>query len=281
VALGRSPGDDPAPLDVAAEPAQLGGVRFLAVALQRRADDAPAGLDSALTAATHDVDGGQGSCDGTMPAMKVAIAGGHGQIALALTRQLSARGDAVAGLIRNPAHAEDVAAAGGEPVRCDLEAGDDVAAAIAGSDAVVFAAGAGPGSGAERKWTVDYGGAVKLIAACKRDGIERYVIVSSIGADPEAPGDEGFGVYLRAKGRADAELAASGLAYTIVRPGPLTDDPPTGRVTLGPDVPRGPITRADTAALVAVCLASPASVGKTFVAVNGDTPIDQAVAGLP
>ena len=213
--------------------------------------------------------------------MRVAIAGGHGQIALVLIRLLAERGDAAVGLIRNPAHADDVRAAGGEPVLCDLEGDADVAVAIAGSDAVVFAAGAGPGSGAERKWTVDYGGAVKLIEACRRAGIERYVIVSSIGADPDAAGDEGFAVYLRAKGRADAELAASGLAYTIVRPGPLTDDPPTGRVTLGPGVPRGPITRADTAALVAACLASAASVGRTFVAVNGDTPIDEALRAGP
>jgi uncharacterized protein YbjT (DUF2867 family) len=209
--------------------------------------------------------------------MKVAIAGGHGQIALALSRLLAERGDAARGLIRNPEHADDVRAAGGEPVLCDLEGDADVAGAIAGCDAVVFAAGAGPGSGTERKWTVDYGGAVKLIEACRRSGIERYVIVSSIGADPDAPGDDGFAAYLRAKGKADAELAASGLAYTVVRPGPLTDDPPTGRVTLGPDVPRGPITRADTAALVAACLASPAASGKTFVAVNGDTPIEQAL----
>jgi len=209
--------------------------------------------------------------------MKVAIAGGHGQIALALTRRLAERGDAALGLIRDPGHADDVRAAGGEPVVCDLEAGDDVAAAIAGCDAVVFAAGAGPGSGAERKWTVDYGGAVKLIEACRRNDIERYVMVSSIGADPDAAGDDVFAAYLRAKGKADAELAASGLAYTIIRPGPLTDGPPTGRVTLGPDVPRAPITRADTAALVAACLASPATAGKTFVAVNGDTPIEQAL----
>jgi uncharacterized protein YbjT (DUF2867 family) len=212
--------------------------------------------------------------------MKVAIAGGHGQIALALTRLLAARGDTALGLIRNPEHGEDIRAAGGEPVLCDLEGDDDLAAAIAGSDAVVFAAGAGPGSGADRKWTVDYGGAVKLIEACRQGGIERYVMVGSIGADPDAPGDDVFAAYLRAKGRADAELAASGLAYTIVRPGPLTDDEPTGRVTLGPDVPRAPITRADTAALVAACLASPASVRQTFVAVNGETPIAQALTRL-
>ncbi len=215
-----------------------------------------------------------------MRAMKVAIAGGHGQIALALTRLLADRGDAGLGLIRNPAHADDIRAAGGEAVVCDLEGDDDAAGAIAGSDAVVFAAGAGPGSGAARKWTVDYGGAVKLIEACRRGGIARYVMVSSIGADPDAAGDDVFAAYLRAKGKADAELAASGLTYTIIRPGPLTDDPPTGRVTLGPDVPRGPITRSDTAALVAACLGSPGAEGQTFVAVNGDTPIEQALTSL-
>jgi len=207
--------------------------------------------------------------------MKVAIAGGHGKIALALTRLLSARGDDVLGLIRKPEHAEDVRAAGGEPVLCDLEA--DAALPVSGCDAVVFAAGAGPGSGAERKWTVDYGGAVKLIEACKAAGIDRYVMVSSIGADPEAPGDDVFAVYLRAKGKADADLAASGLAYTIVRPGPLTDDPPTGLVELGVDAPRREITREDTAAVLAACLGWPASAGKTFVAVGGETPIEQAL----
>jgi nucleoside-diphosphate-sugar epimerase len=207
--------------------------------------------------------------------MKVAIAGGHGKIALVHTRLLSARDDVVLGLIRHADQGDDVRAAGGEPVLCDLEAGDDLE--ISGCDAVVFAAGAGPGSGAERKWSVDYGGAVKLIEACKAGGVERYVMVSSIGADPERPGDDVFSVYLRAKGRADAELAASGLAYTIVRPGALTDDPPTGLVSLGTDLPRGEITRADTAAVLAGCLGWPASAGKTFVAVNGETPIEQAL----
>jgi uncharacterized protein YbjT (DUF2867 family) len=213
--------------------------------------------------------------------MLVAIAGGHGKIALSLTRLLHERGDRVRSLIRNPDHGDDVREAGGEPVVCDLEAADEqtVTQAIEGADAVVFAAGAGPGSGSDRKLTMDLGGAVKLIAAAKGAGISRYVIVSSINADPDAPGDDTFSVYLRAKGEADAELARSGLDYTIVRPGPLTDEPGTGRVTAG-DVGRGDVPREDVAAVIAAVLAQPGTIGATFELMGGDTPIDEAVASI-
>jgi uncharacterized protein YbjT (DUF2867 family) len=212
--------------------------------------------------------------------MDVVIVGGHGKIALLLSRMLSERGDRVRSLIRNPAHAADVEAAGGEAVVCDIEQVDEnaVASATAGADAVVFAAGAGPGSGAERKWTVDHGGAVKLITAAKANGIDRYVMVSTVGANPEAAGDDTFAVYLRAKGKADAELSASGLAYTIVRPGPLTDDPGSGRIAAGEDVGDGSISREDVAAVLDVSLHDPELAGATFVVIEGDAPIEQALA---
>jgi uncharacterized protein YbjT (DUF2867 family) len=212
--------------------------------------------------------------------MNVAIAGGHGQVALRLARRLHERGDHVRSLIRNPAHAADVEAAGGEPVVCDLEhaAQESLARATAGADAVVFAAGAGAGSGPERKWTTDYGGAVKLIAAAKANGIDRYVMLSSRGADPDAPGDDTFAVYLRAKGMADAELRGSGLAHAIVRPGWLTDDPGTGRVRAGEHVEDGGISRDDVAAVLDVTVHDPALAGVTFEVVEGETPIEQALA---
>jgi uncharacterized protein YbjT (DUF2867 family) len=211
--------------------------------------------------------------------MLVAIAGGHGQIALRLTRLLSERGDDVRSLIRNPDHADDVREAGGDPVVCDLEAADDqiIANAIDGAQAVVFAAGAGPGSGPQRKGTMDLGGAVKLIAAANAAGIRRYVMVSSIRANPDHPGDDTFSVYLRAKGEADAELAASGLEYTIVRPGGLTDETGTGRVKLGDDVGSGQIPRDDVAAMLAAVLHEPDTIGRTFELISGDVPIDQAL----
>jgi uncharacterized protein YbjT (DUF2867 family) len=214
--------------------------------------------------------------------MDVAIAGGHGQIALRLARVLSERGDRVRSLIRNPDHADDVRAAGAEPVVCDLEhaAEDDLATAIAGADAVVFAAGAGPGSGPERKDTMDYGGAVKLIAAAKQGGIGRYVIVSSMGADANASGDDTFTVYLRAKGRADDDLRASGLDYTVVRPGALTNDPGTGRVALRENGDRGEIPREDVAAVIAAVLPASNTIGRTLDLVSGDVAVDEAVAAV-
>jgi uncharacterized protein YbjT (DUF2867 family) len=212
--------------------------------------------------------------------MRVAIAGGHGQIALRLTRLLT--GDEVRSLIRNPDHAADVRDAGAEPVVCDLEQAteDELAEAIGDVDAVVFAAGAGPGSGSERKWTMDHGGAAKLIEAAKRRGAGRYLMVSSIGADPDRPGDDTFAVYLRAKGRADADLEASGLDYAIVRPGPLTDDPGTGRVLIADSIGRTPVPRDDVAAVLAALLHEPSASRVKFELGGGDVPVAEAVAGL-
>src|SRR5690349_3643854 len=189
--------------------------------------------------------------------MDVVIAGGHGQIALRLTRILSERGDRVRSVIRNPDHAADVSDAGAEPVVFDLEGDGDLAAEVRGADAVVFAAGAGPGSGPARKQTVDYGAAVKLIDAAKSSGVSRYVIISSIGADNPAGGSEAMRPYLEAKAAADAAVASSGLDWTIVRPGVLTNDPGTGRVAAGPNLERGEIPRDDVAAVLAAVLHEP------------------------
>jgi nucleoside-diphosphate-sugar epimerase len=209
--------------------------------------------------------------------MDVVIAGGHGQIALQLERILADAGHGVRGLIRNPDHAADLEAQGALGVVADLEEQDvdELADAIGSADAIVFAAGAGPGSGAQRKWTVDYAGAVKLMEVARRNQIDRYVIISSIRADPDAEDDGGFGTYLKAKGKADQKLMESGLSYTIIRPGRLTDDEPTGSIELGDE--RGEITRADVAAVVAAALDTPGTSGKLMVINNGPLPIAEAV----
>jgi uncharacterized protein YbjT (DUF2867 family) len=211
--------------------------------------------------------------------MDVAIAGGHGRIALQMTRMLTDAGDRVRSLIRDSEQGDEVAAAGGEPVLCDLElAGtSEIGEAIAGVEAVVFAAGAGPGSGASRKETVDYGAAVKLIAAARAAGVRRYLMISTRRADPDHPGDEVFDAYLRAKGRADAELARSGLVYTIVRPGRLTDERPSGRVRVGESVGQGSIPRGDVAAVLAACLRSDEALDRAFEVISGEVPIAEAV----
>jgi len=214
--------------------------------------------------------------------MDIVIAGGHGKIARRLTALLVARGDRVRGLIRNPDHDADLREDGSEPVVLDLEQAsvDDVAGAIAGADAVVFAAGAGAGSGAGRKLTLDRDGAVKLLEAAEAAGVERYVMVSSIGAEAPPDGDDVFSVYLRAKAQADAALSASDRAWTIVRPGSLTDEPATGRVRLTTQAVRGDVSRGDVAATLAEVLHEPRSVGQTFYVVGGDEPIAPALAAL-
>ena len=212
--------------------------------------------------------------------MDVAIAGAHGQVARRLARLLIERGDRVRGLIRNPAHAEDLRADGTEPVVCDLEAVEaaEVGAAISGADAVVFAAGAGPGSGSERKLTVDRDGAVKLLEAARAAGVPRYVIVSSVGADSPPEGDDVFSVYLRAKAEADAAVVSSDREWTIVRPGMLNDDAGTGRARVQTEPIRDHVTRDDVAAVLAAVLHEPRSVGMTLYVVGGGQRIEEALA---
>ena len=220
--------------------------------------------------------------------MRIVIAGAHGQIARRLTRLLTARGDTVVGLIRNPDHRADLTADGAEPAVLDLESAsvDEVAAVLAGADAVVFAAGAGPDSGQERKHTVDHGAAVLLADAAERAGVRPYLLVSSMGVEQAREGtpagvDPVFAVYLQAKLRAEDEiLPRPGLDTTIVRPGRLTDDPGTGRVRLAHGVERGDVPRDDVAAVLAELLHAGTS-GEVLELVGGDTAIAEAVAALP
>jgi uncharacterized protein YbjT (DUF2867 family) len=212
--------------------------------------------------------------------MDVLVAGGHGQIARHLLRLLAEHGHHGRGLIRNPDHAADLEADGAVPVLCDLEH-DDPRPHLGAADAIVFAAGAGPGSGPERKRTVDYGGAVVLIEAAEELGVRRYLIVSSMGADDPASASEAMRPYQQAKHDADEALAASGLNWTIVRPGGLTDEPGSGRVALAPSLGRiGRVPRQDVALVLLECLEAPNTVRKTFEVLEGEVPIREALAAL-
>jgi uncharacterized protein YbjT (DUF2867 family) len=214
--------------------------------------------------------------------MRVVIAGGHGKIALRLERLLTSRGDEAVGIIRNPAQAADLAQHGARAVVLDLERTDvdTLAAELVGADAVIFAAGAGPGSGAARKDTVDRAAAELLAWAAESAGVRRYVLISSMGAsdDPPPGTDEVFAAYLRAKDASEKVLRESNLDWTILRPGRLTNQAGVGTVHLAPFVPRGNVSRDDVAAVLVALLDEPSTIGLTLEVVGGDVPIGNAVA---
>lgn len=217
--------------------------------------------------------------------MRTVIAGGHGQIALRLERLITARGDSVVGLIRNPAHADDLREAGAEPAVLDLESAttDAVAAVLAGADAAVFSAGAGAGSPVNRKQAVDLEAAVLLADAAEQAGVRRFLIVSSMGADAHATsGPPDYAAYRRAKGAADDAIRArTNLAWTILRPGSLSNDAGTGRVLLSTgSTGRGGVPRDDVAAVLLALLDTPATEGLTLELIAGDTDVDVAVGQL-
>lgn len=215
--------------------------------------------------------------------MRVVIAGGHGKIALILERLLADRGDSAVGLIRNPDQVADLEAAGAQAAVLDLEQAsvEQVAEQLRGADAVVFAAGAGPGSGVGRKETVDRDAAVLLADAAEAAGVDRYVMVSAVSADDRSLDDsydEVFRAYIRAKSDADTNVRARiGLRTTIVRPGGLTNEPGTGKVTIAESTGRGSIPREDVAGVLLAVLHDPDTVGRTFELISGDTPIAEAL----
>jgi len=211
--------------------------------------------------------------------MKVAIAGGHGKIALRLARLLAAADEQTIGLIRNPNHAAEVSQAGSIPVVCDLEQAtvEEIAVAIDGADAVIFAAGAGPGSGADRKLTMDRDGAIKLLRAASIAGAPRYLMVSGAGVENPPDGGDVFAVYLRAKAEADAAIVASDRDWTIIRPGGLSDDPGTGRVRIDASPFRGSVPRDDVAGVLAGLVADSRSTHRILYVNSGGQPIEQAL----
>jgi uncharacterized protein YbjT (DUF2867 family) len=212
----------------------------------------------------------------------VVIAGAHGKVARRLARLLVGAGDRVRGLIRNPDHSADLRADGSEPIVCDIESASDeeIAAAIAGADVAVFAAGAGSGSGPERKLTIDRDGAIKLLRACAEADVERYVMISSIGAENPPDGDDTFSVYLRAKAEADAALQASDRAWTIVRPVFLNDEHGSGRVQIATEPLQGKVPRDDVAAVLAALVHEPRAVRVILYVSAGDTRIDEALENV-
>lgn len=215
---------------------------------------------------------------------RIAVIGAHGQVGQHLLNQIHAAGDEGLGIIRNREHGEDLVRLGAETALVDIESAsaEELAEALRGSDAVVFSAGAGGGSTAERKRTVDFAGSVLTAEAAKIAGVRRFVQVSAIGVDEPLADDteEVWAAYVEAKRDADARLRETDLEWTIVRPGGLTSDEATGLVEVGEKVERGEISRADVAAVILAVIADDSTIGRTFEVVSGSEPIDEAVASL-
>lgn len=217
---------------------------------------------------------------------RIAVVGGHGKIALSLHSLLAEAGHVPIGLVRTEEYRADLEERGAQLRLLDIESqgAEEFAAAFEGCDAVVFAAGGGPDGSAERKRTVDLEGSLKSIEGARQAGISRFVQISAINVDDPVPDDVGevWRAYVEAKRDADAALRSSDLAWTVLRPGGLTDDPATGMVSLGPDVARAEVTRADVAAVVAAVLDDDRSIGHQWNLTNGRTPVAEAVeSALP
>jgi uncharacterized protein YbjT (DUF2867 family) len=218
---------------------------------------------------------------GTMSS--IIIVGGHGKVALRLARILANRGDEVTSLIRNPDHATEVSEYGATPLVADVEAlsAQELAPHFAGHDAIVWSAGAGGGNPA-RTYAVDRDAAIRSMDAAESAGVDRYLMVSYLGSrrDHGVDPENSFFAYAESKAVADDHLRQTPLAWTILAPGGLTLDPPTGRIAVGDNLQGGKVSRDDVAAVAAAALATGSTIGKTIPFVNGDTPIDEAIANL-
>ncbi|NBC26069.1 MAG: NAD(P)H-binding protein [Bacteroidetes bacterium] len=210
--------------------------------------------------------------------MKITVVGAHGKISRLLHPKLIDEGHDVRGIIRKKEQVETLEKMGVTPVVADIEQQTDISEAVGNVDAVVFAAGAGPGSGKERKYTVDRDGAIKLMRACQANEITRYIMISAMGLD-EPRGNEVFQVYQKAKAEADEALLNSGLNYTIIKPGKLTDEDGTGKVSVG-NLERGEIPREDVSSVIAASLDNASTYYKSFDLLAGSQSIQDALSSL-
>lgn len=213
---------------------------------------------------------------------RIAVVGAHGKVGQLVLRLAVERADEAIGIIRNPEHIAELEQLGAEAQIVDIESAtaEELAQAFVGADAVVFSAGAGGGSGPERKRTVDYGGSVLTAEAARIAGVRRVVQVSAIGVDEPVADDaaEDWVAYVEAKRQADEQLRAADLDWTIIRPGGLLDEPATGRVELAERVERGSVPRADVAAVVLAAVLDDRTIGKQWELVAGERSVDEAIA---
>ncbi|NKX56714.1 SDR family oxidoreductase [Arthrobacter mobilis] len=214
---------------------------------------------------------------------RIAIIGGHGKVALHLSRILAGQGHEVTSLFRNPDHAGEVAGTGATPVVADVEnlTIEEIADRIEGHDALIWSAGAGGGNPA-RTFAVDRDAAIRSMDAAQQAGVARYIMVSYFGSRPDhgVPREDPFFPYAEAKAEADTYLRSTFLSWTILAPSTLTLDPGTGRIEVGEDLPAGQVSREDVARVAAAVLDMPETVGRFIAFNNGGTPIEDALRSL-
>ena len=206
--------------------------------------------------------------------MSVLVIGANGQIG----RKILGLLEKPRAMIRDPGQAASIKELGGDPVVADLE--QDIGPAVAGCDTVIFTAGSGGRTGPDKTMIVDLWGAMKVIDAAAREKVKRFLMVSAIGATEPDRAADGIKHYMIAKRVADDYLVHSGLNYTIVRPGGLTNEAGTGTISAGEKIGRGKIPREDVARTLVSCLELEETYRKTFAVLSGNVPIVQALRSL-
>lgn len=213
--------------------------------------------------------------------MNILVAGAHGKTGLQIVEHLVEQDHNVRAMIRDESQSKQMEERGALPYIADLER--DVEFAVEGSDAVIFAAGSGPDTGEEKTWSIDRDGAIKLIDACERNGVERFVLLSSVGTDKPEEGPEKLRSYLKAKAESEERLRKSNLNFTIVRPGMLNDDPESGNIIAMErlDGKMGQVSRSDVALTIAKSVEQPSTFHKTFEMIGGgNEDVDTALSKL-
>jgi len=214
--------------------------------------------------------------------LKVLVVGANGQIGQKLTEILHSDDEhSVLAMVRKQEQKEEFSKKGIETVIADLEGSvAQLKQAMKGCDAIVFTAGSGGGTGAEKTLLIDLDGAVKTMEAAEAAGVDRFIMVSALQANNRENWNEAIKPYYVAKHYADRVLMQSNLTYTIIRPGGLLNEKGTGKISVGDQLERGYIPREDVAQTIVEALSNDHTKKRSFDLIAGDDQISVALNKL-